>query len=134
MEESKYNDQYASLTEYVQGGNNENTQLNDNDHDDSDISEIEYQNDIGRGRKTANDLKQWIFVVKKTNTNLMNKKGISIDNIDDNNNNDDEEKNENAPLLSSSANDALNALHEAQTRNTLEMDIRATGTNNLHIY
>lgn len=110
MEESKY-DRYASMREVSHLYN-----MNDNQSDESDVDIPSESMDLGRGRKTANDMKQWIFVVKKVvnNNNLTG-------NIND----------ETQPLINTkhtqSAGDALDLLHEAQTRSTLEMDIKRTG-------
>ena len=107
MADSKY-DELDPMREYTEIGNLKQS-LNDKEHnsEESDIDIVENGN--GQRVKTANDGKQWVFVVKKTiHNNLFG------------------ERQENQPLLLQSATDALNALHGAQTRNTLEMDIRRT--------
>ena len=128
MEESKY-DQYASMREYTQMSGLDRNGFNDVNERNSDESDADIVDsmEIGRGRKTANDMKQWIFVVKKTNANINgggggpSKNGINP-------------FDETQPLINQSANDALDMLHEAQTRNTLEMDIRRTGIHTISTY
>ena len=116
MEESKY-DRYASMRDVSHLYN-----INDNESDESD-ADIPESLHIGRGRKTANDMKQWIFVVKKVSTDNIPGSGVNDETqplLTLNNNNNNNNKHQ-------SAGDALDLLHEAQTRSTLEMDIKRTG-------
>eukprot|EP01084_Bolivina_argentea_P048282 88975_1 len=114
-------DQYASMREYTQMGHLHQLNENMDNSDESDIDIIPTNMDIGRGRRTANDCKQWMFVVKKTDPNVSDKLSQTL------------ELDEHEPLLSGNtrnATQALNALHQSQTRNTLEMDVQRT---DLHI-
>ena len=128
MQESKY-DHYASMREYTQM--DDLHQLNDNErHSDGSDIDIPQNMELGRGRKTANDKKQWMFVVRRTAQSSMagglGRGGRGRPRSD-----------EAQPLLHGkryqSATDSLNALHQAQTRSTLEMDIRRTGTSTMPI-
>eukprot|EP01083_Nonionella_stella_P314086 1130152_1 len=77
--------------------------------------------DIVRVRMTANECKQWMFVVKKSDSFVSDIISQTL------------EFDEHEPLLSgNSGNDsqALNAFHQSQTRNTLELYVQGT---DLHI-
>lgn len=131
MQESKY-DHYASMREYTQMDAlhqlNDNV-MNEHHSDGSDIDIPAGNMDVGRGRKTANDTKQWMFVVRRTPQSALAVNGDVARGRGGRPLSD-----ESQPLLSvkhghhPSATDSLNALHQAQTRSTLEMDIRRTGT------
>jgi len=125
MDDGKTGQAYASMREYTQMSALHRNLENENEADSSEADILESM-DLGRGRKTANDMKQWIFVVRKANVNGLPDLA-------------DRTSDETQPLIAGqhrrglsiqSATDALDMVHSAQTRNTLEMDIRRT---DLHI-